>query len=400
MRLESNGVRQHNRQPLRILHVLPDLDMGGGQQVLRRTLQAMDKSRFEHAICYFTANHEMRSAFEEAGASVHYFPYGGLRSSPRTLAAIASLVRREGIDVIHINGTTVDKLHGQIAGLATGTPVVSTLHGPRLLPPMPWLVLHRARELAEIVLDPVTTERIVAVSDSVLESWVPYLESRRVPRSRILINRNGVPIEKFDRRAHQAEVQRVRASLGNEGVYPILITVGRLDHNKAQRFLIPMMSRVRERWPDARLYIVGQGPLEEELRRQIHDAGLDEAIVLLGRRTDVPALLGMADVFVFSSMSEGLPLAVLEAMAASLPIVSFHLAGLDDIVEEGQQGFQVAPRDSDALAAKVLEVVADRERAAAMGEAARQTVVERYDVDTSVRCLERVYEEVARHDRS
>ncbi len=261
---------------------------------------------------------------------------------------------------------------------------------------MPWpLFKHRMRETAERVLDPVTTRRVVAVSDSVMESWGPYLESRHVPRSRMLINHNGVPTKSFDRDAHQTEIQQVRASLGIEGVYPILITVGRLDDNKAHHFLIPMISRVRERWPDARLYIVGEGPLEDELRAQIEAAGLGQAIVLLGRRNDVPTLLGMSDLFVFSSLGEGLPLAVLEAMAASLPIVSFRLPGLEPILEEGRHGFQVEPQDSEALAAGALQILEDRDRVATMGAACRERVVSEYNVDASIRCLERVYEDVA-----
>jgi glycosyltransferase involved in cell wall biosynthesis len=394
--MTSSGDDERSRYPLRILHVLPDLDMGGGQQVLRRALDEMEPARFEHVICYFEPNHEMRSTFEAIGAKVEYIPFRGWWSWPRTLFAVASLIRGEAIDVVHINGTPIDKLHGQISALATGRPVVSTLHGPRFRPGQRWpLIKHRVRETAEHLLDPMTTRRVVAVSDSVMESWRPYLESRHVPRSRMLINQNGVPTTTFDREANQDEVRHLRASLGIEGLYPILITVGRLDRNKSHHFMIPMMERIREKWPDAKLYIIGEGPLEGEIRGQIAAADLSDAIVLLGRRADVSALLGMADVFVFSSLSEGLPLAVLEAMAASLPIVSFRLPGLDPVMEEGRHGFQVEPKDWAALAAKVLQIVEDRELAEAMGKACRAKVVTDYDVSASVRCLERVYEEAA-----
>jgi len=370
--------------------------MGGGQQVLRRMLEGMDPARFEHVICYFEPNHIMRSAFEEAGATVHYLPYRAWWSWARTLAGVVSLIRRESIDIVHINGTPIDKLHGQLTALATRRPVVSTLHGPRWRPGMPWpLLKHRMRETAEHVLDPVTTRRVVAVSDSVMDSWGPYLESRHVPRSRMLINRNGVPTKSFDRKANESEIQRVRAELGVEGIYPILVNVGRLDDNKAHHFLIPMMAWIRARWPDARLYIIGEGPLENELHGQIKAAGLDQTIILLGRRNDVPALLGMADLFAFSSLGEGLPLAVLEGMAASLPIVSFRLPGLEPILDEGQHGFQVEPEDSEALAERALEILEDRELVASMGEACRERVVIEYDIDASIHCMERVYEEVA-----
>jgi glycosyltransferase involved in cell wall biosynthesis len=383
-------------RPVRVLHVLPDLDMGGGQQVLRRTLQCMDRERFRHFICYFLPNHQMKEAFRAAGAAVTYLPHVGAWSWFRSLPGILRLVRRERIDVIHINGTPIDKLHGQLAALLCRKPVVSTLHGPRWRPGPRWrLFKHRIRETAEHVLDPCTTRRVVAVSDYVLESWRPYLESRHVPRERLLVNRNGVPTAAFAPEEHREEIARLRRELEIEDTYPILITIGRLDANKAIEFLVRMMARVCERWTEARLYIVGEGPAEESLRSEIAMRELARNVVLLGRRDDVAALLGMSDVFVFSSLSEGLPLAVLEAMAACLPVVAFRLPGLDPLIENGVQGFQVEPGDAEALAERVLEVVADRQRAESMGRAGRQRVVEEYDLAESVQRLEQVYEEVA-----
>ena len=382
---------------VRILHVLPDLDMAGGQQVLQRLLDGMDRERFEHFICYFLPNHEMRERFEATGARVTYVPHRGWWSWPRTLSGIVCFTRKNAIDVIHINRTPIDKIHGQLAALICRRPLVSTLHGPRWRPGPRWaLFKHRIRETFEHVLDPCTTDRVVAVSDHVLESWRPYLEARRVPISRMIVVRNGVPPEKFDRNVHRDEIENLRAALGVENVYPILVTVGRLDANKGHRFLIPMMERVCEKQPEARLYIVGDGPLREDLRARIAERGMTEHIELLGRRHDVPVLLGLSDVFVFSSLGEGLPLAVLEAMAAATPVVAFHLPALTDLVENGIHGFHVHPQDVEALADRVLDVVRAPERAAAMGREANRRVIEEYDIHRSIRSIERIYEEAAR----
>lgn len=395
MRAHVEAPKTH--RPVRVLHMLPDLDMGGGQQVLRRLLEGMDRARFEHFICYFAPNHEMREVLEATGARVRYVPYHGRHSWFRTLPAVVRLIREEGIDIVHINGTPLDKLHGQLAAILCGKPVVSTLHGPLLRPvSLRPRLRRRIRELFELVLDPWTTRRVLAVSDEVLQSWRPYLRSRRVSEERCLVNRNGIPAASFDPAVHADEIARVRRELGLDGVYPLLITVGRLDANKAHWVLISMMTRICQEWPEARLLIVGTGYLEGELRQRIADLGMAERVALLGRRQDVPALLGMSDVFVFSSRSEGLPLAVLESMAAGLPIVSSRLAGLATILEDGVAGFQVEFGDVEALANRVLEVLADSERAKVMGETGRQLVVDHYDLDASIRCLERVYEEVAR----
>ena len=388
------------RQPprrVRILHMLPDLDMGGGQQLLRCLLEGMDRARFAHCICYFRPNHEMRDLFEAVGASVQYVPHEGRRSWFRTLPAVVRLIRDHQIDIVHINGTPLDKLHGQLAALLCRKPVVSTLHGPLLRPKARRArTKRRVREFFEHVLDPWTTRRVLAVSQEVLESWRPYLESRHVSRDRMLVNRNGIPTARFDRDARREEIARLRRDLGDERAHPALITVGRLDANKAHHYLLEMTGLIRERWPEARLYIVGKGPLEAELRAQIAELGLGDHVTLLGRRDDVAALLGMSDIFVFSSLSEGLPLAVLEAMAAELPVVAFRLPGLADIVEEGVHGFQVEPRDVDAMAERVLELAGNPAHAQGMGRRARELVAEQYDLARSVCCLEHIYTEVAR----
>lgn len=381
-------------RPIHVLHVLPDLAVGGGQQVLLRSLQSMDGARFRHAICYFHPDHALRDAFLEAGASVTYLPHSGPLSWLRTLPGVLRLLRRERIDVIHVNGTPVDKLHGQLAALLARTPLVSTLHGPRWRPGRRWpLFKHRIRETAEHVLDPCTTRRVVAVADHVLESWRPYLESRHVPRERMLVSPNGVPTADFAPEAHGDEIARLRAKLELEESYPVLITVGRLDANKANHYLVRMLGRVCREWPEARLLLVGEGPEEDRLRREAAEHGVERNVGFLGRRSDVAALLGLSDVFVFSSLGEGLPLVVLEAMAAELPVVSFRLPGLDGVIEPGVHGFQVEPRDADALAARVLEVVADRERAAEMGHASRARAVQEYDLARSVERLQQVYVE-------
>lgn len=389
--------------PLRILHVLPDLDRGGGQQVLRRMIQGTTAGRFVHHVCYFLPSHELRPGFEDAGAIVHYLPRESAWSFVRLLPALIRLVREEAIDIVHINGTPVDKVYGQLTALLCRRPLVSTLHGPRWRPGFAWrpgplwkLAKHRLRETAELLLDPVTTRRVVAVSESVLDSWRPYLESRHVPRERMLVNRNGVPTADFDRDAHREAIARVRAELGAQGADPILVTVGRLDVNKGHRFLLPVMERVRERLPEALLFVIGEGPEEGALRAAIAERDLGDHVVLLGAREDVPALLGMSDVFVFSSLGEGMPLAVLEAMAASLPVVAFHLPGLDGLIEDGIHGFQVAPEDTGALGDRVLELLGDRAACREMGNRGRLGVVARYDVERSTRGFEEIYAEVAR----
>lgn len=383
-----------------ILHLLPDLQLGGGQQVLVRHLREMDPDRFVHHVAYFGPPHDLAAAFHEAGARLHDLGAWSWRRAPGVLARLLRLAARESIALVHTNGTPVDKLHGQLVALLRGLPHVTTLHGmtlqigPLSLRPRP--LAHRAvgsslREL-ERWLDRRTLRAVIAVSDAVREDWRNQLAARGVPDSRVRVIYSGIPVEEFARASPERD--RTRAELGVDPDDPLLISVARLDVGKGLEILLPMLGQVRERHPRARLWIVGDGPLRQRLAAERDARGIGPAVALLGQRQDVARLLGAADVFVFPSVREGFGLVVLEALAAGLPVVSTALPSLRPLADETPEALRIVDPDPGEFASAVEALLDRPDRGHALGLLGRESVRARWDVASSAARYEAVYREI------
>ncbi len=186
----------------------------------------------------------------------------------------------------------------------------------------------------------------------------------------------------------------VRAELGIGADAPVLGAVGVLRAQKALHVLLRAIPPLRERWPDVRVLVVGDGPERaawQQLAKELH---VDDAVLFLGHRGDVPDVLRALDVAVSCSDFEGSPLAVMEYMDAALPIVATAVGGVPDLIEDGVHGLLVGRGDSPALAGAAAELLGDPERSRAMGARARERRRTEFDIDTLVHRLEDLYLEL------
>jgi glycosyltransferase involved in cell wall biosynthesis len=304
------------------------------------------------------------------------------------------MIRREKIDIIHTNNTVLDRTVGQLAALLTRRPVVNSLHsehestaqitqaGLRSLP-------RRLKRGVGILLARTTVKHVVPVSTSVKESWWPYLDAMRIKRERVTVVHPGLAPERFAV-ASDAERATLRVGIGIDDAWPVLINVGRLNYGKGQHWLVPMMKPVLERHPKAKLVLVGDGQDRQVLTDSIHSLGLESAVKMLGQRSDITQLLGIGDLFVFPSLTEGFPLAVLEAMAAGLAVAAFRLPSFRECVDEGKNGVLVPLGDADALTKAVLELLDHPEQLEAMGRECRE-VASRFLQRMTSEKLEAIY---------
>jgi glycosyltransferase involved in cell wall biosynthesis len=173
---------------------------------------------------------------------------------------------------------------------------------------------------------------------------------------------------------------------------PLIGNVAALVPHKGQRHLVEAAARVVRRIPDARFLIVGEGELRPVLERQIRDLGLDRHVTLAGFRSDALGLMKSFDVFVMSSVTEGLGSAVLEAMACERPVVATRTGGLPEAVEDGRTGLLVPPRDEAALEDAIVRLLADPALRKELGQAGRARVAQQFSVDHLVAGTARVYE--------
>jgi glycosyltransferase involved in cell wall biosynthesis len=276
------------------------------------------------------------------------------------LFELVRLLRREKPHVVHVNSAKAAALGRLAAGLA-GVPIrVYTVHG--------WAFLaHRglasaAYRWVERALRPLTTVT-VCVSENERQAG---LVARACDDLSTIVIRNGVSIKTLDVAKPQSAGLR-------------LVMVGRLQAPKDPITLVRAFALVPRR--DFEAVLVGDGPERAAVEDEIRHLGLGPVVHLLGERTDVAELLATADVFVLSTHSEGLPLSVLEAMAAGLPVVASNVGGMPELVAAGVSGLLVPPGDPDALAEAIERLLESPSLAQQLGHAGRRRVVENFDVE-------------------
>jgi len=279
------------------------------------------------------------------------------------------LIRRENISLIHAHEFSAI-VYGWIVARITGIPFVGTIHGKNYY----WEKARR--RLAYRMVS--RAGRLVAVSED-LKQFV--VEKVGIPASRILMIYNGV---KPDILVSDAEVDSCRAELGLQAGDRVIGSVGSLYQVKGHRYLLDAMPAVLSRHPNTVLLLVGRGELEVSLKEQAKRLGIDRQVRFLGMRQDVPRLLAAMEVFVLPSLSEGLSMAVLEAMASGKPVVATRVGGNPELLDYGKAGLLVRSEDAQDLAANLTKILDDGEMIRAMGRAGEDRVLRNFTMDRMV----------------
>jgi glycosyltransferase involved in cell wall biosynthesis len=226
-------------------------------------------------------------------------------------------------------------------------------------------------------------DRYIAVSNEVKEHLCKDL---RVPEKQVSVVLNGIRTEAFSRTPDTS----IRATLLDGTERPIVLTAARLHRQKGHIYLLEAAALV----PDALFILAGDGPERPVLEKRVSDLGLDARVRFLGQRQDLPKLLASCDLFVLPSLYEGLPLSVLEAMAAGKPVVATAIGGTDEAVIHGETGLLVPPQKPSELANAIRTMLSDKDLAARLAEAGKARVVKMFSSDAMLRGVMEIYEEL------
>jgi glycosyltransferase involved in cell wall biosynthesis len=231
-------------------------------------------------------------------------------------------------------------------------------------------------------------DRVICISEAIrricLESGVPEAKTALVP--------SGIDLAAARAATRSREVVREELTGGERRL--LLLTAASLTDHKGHRYLLDAMPRVAAELPQALLLLVGTGELEGGLKAQANTLALEEHVRFLGWRDDLPDLMQAADLFVMPSHLEGLCTAAMDAQAAGLPVVATTAGGLPEVVADGVTGRLVPPRDPEALAGAILELLRDRKARARMARAAAEAAARRFDKARMVEGTLRVYGEL------
>jgi glycosyltransferase involved in cell wall biosynthesis len=260
--------------------------------------------------------------------------------------------------------------YGAMLSRITGVPLVATVHGKGYYG-------ERAHRRLAYRLVARRAFRMVAVSRDVGR----YLTASLGVRGAVETIYNGIDTARLVRPEGRA---RLRAELGLGPHQPVVGAIGNLFPVKGHTYLVRAAARLAARFPDLTVLLSGRPLLEAELTAEARALGVERQVRFLGFRDDVPALLDAMDVFVLPSLSEGLSMSLLEAMAAGKPVVATDVGGNPELVVDGQTGLLVPARDPEALAVAIGRVLGDRALAARLGDSARRRVLGEFGVDRMV----------------
>jgi glycosyltransferase involved in cell wall biosynthesis len=365
---------------IKVLHLFVTLPVGGAEDLLASIITGLDPAKFVSEVACLGEAGPVGEELRRRGRAVSALHLDLKRDSfLKIVREVRAFLKSSRPQILHTH-LYHPNLYGRLAGLGLGLKgIVASIHNAYTR-----VKLHRC--LANYLLGRLT-DKILVSSSRVYQDVRRY---DRLPPEKILVMPYGIRMEEFNIPLSKAAA---KTELGMAGF--CLGTIGRLEEQKGQEFLLAAIPELRKTIPDLHVIIVGDGRLKTQLENQAVTLGIAEAVHFLGTRRDLPRLYRAMDIFVLPSLWEGLPLVLLKAMAAGLPVIATRVSGAEDIIADGENGRLISPGQPEALARAVLELYARPDLWPIWENQARETIRQKYSLEAMLIHLERLYEELA-----
>jgi len=362
-------VNNQMKEKIRIIHILPYLEGGGSERVVFNLIMNLDRSRFEPIIIYFFDDlyGNYRKDYINIGIKVQCI------NEPRSILSsfiypkmLIREILRYNPSIIHIHSGCWYKasLAAKFSGVKR---VIYTEHGRFEHEPFSLIILDNVASLF--------TDEVISVSDELKLYFQKFL---KIKKSKITTITNGidirslVPMPKNNTILDGLQIDRSSFIVGN---------IARLSPEKDHITLIKAFYKAKKSVDNLKMFIVGDGPEKDFLKRYISTLELTNDVLLLGFRSDISEILSTFDVFILSSLTEGTSMTILEAMAMEKPVIATNVGGNAKLVQNEINGFLVQPRDEEAIAYRILEFYSDQELGKVMGRRGREMVISNFNVN-------------------
>ena len=392
----------------KILYVIDNMQYGGGERAFGQLISLLSKDKYEIDVAC-----KPGGVFEEkiisSGASLRPVDMGS-RYSPKAILQLFSIMKKRSIDIVHSQGGRAD-FFTRVAAKLAGVPIIVST----IAMPVEGFDVNPLRKSVYAAFDRFSerfVDKFIVVSKALEHALI---EKHRINKEKVVLVPNGIEVEEYrpwgaERRAQSAEGGSQESGIGGQGVggkgqgvreefglgnkIPLVGAIGRLVWQKGFEYLIKAIPSVAEKFPEAKILIVGEGELEAKLKAESEKLKVRDKIIFTGFRQDIKEILSAIDILAMPSLLEGMPFVILEAMAMAKPIVATDIESITEILDNGKTGILVPPKDPDALSRAIISLLTDGDKARQMGFKARMTVEEKFRVEVIVDRVEKVYQEL------
>ena len=374
-----------------VVHLIHTMAYGGIETIVINWLRDVDPDKFDMRVVCFSnpggggTEDPFVEAAEQAGITVQKI--GWHRGKPifKAAAELETILRDCNASIVHTHNTYADVV-GWLAARNVGAKTVGSLYV--------WGEFGLKRNILQFIdtkflrrFDHVTCQCEKTQADTI---------GRGIAADKVSVLDAGFPVSDVELSAEQRN--ELRREFGATDQNVVLLNVARLYPEKAHSFLLDAYQQLRSRRPEAKLWIAGVGPLEEELKQQCTSMGLDPYVTWLGFRENLSELFALADIQIHPSTNEGIPLALLHGMASAMPIVATAVGGIPEVLKDGKTALLIPPSEEKSFLAAIEAMMDQPANAKAMGQAAQHFIVEQYGQQQAVERLSMIYDNLlAKH---
>lgn len=363
---------------VKVLQLISSGGYYGAENMLLNLCASQEQSGCQNSLLIFYNVHVPNVEFYERarrrGLSVRMVHCNG-RADWRAVRQIEEYIQEDEVDLVHTHGYKAD-LYGYLAAWRCHKPVVATCHN--------WVggtaALGIYNHLDRMALKKFNA--LAAVSEKVAQRLLAF----GVPAQKIKTIANGIDVKAFER-AEPLPLLKAEAST-------VVGVVARLDLQKGFEYLLQAARELCKTFPGLKIVIVGEGPDRSAIEEMIQQYGLQSNVILAGQQSNMPGVYAAMDIFVLPSLNEGLPMTVLEAMAASRPVIATRVGAIPSVIKDGETGLLVEPKDSAGLQNAIASLLDDPERGRRMGDQAHAWVSRHYTSEAMALNYRDLYEEV------
>jgi len=359
-----------------ILQLTDSLQFGGAEHLLMDLVIGLKEHNFHPIVCSIDKG---PLAFELERKGIEVIVISKKRSKDISLVwKLRQLVQKRNVELIHSHFPVSD-IYGWIVSKICHIPQIITTHGDIFSkdegPLLPFVLRY--------------TDRIITVSHDLKRKLLGFCP---LNVNNVQVIHNGIREEDVENQLIDKVYAKDRLNLKADNF--VIGSIGGLRKVKGYEFLLEAIAIVRKVFPNVKLVLVGDGPQRSLLQQKAEKLGVSDIVIFLGWRKDIPQLLSAFDLYVCSSLKEGISISILEAMAASKPVIATNVGGNPEVVEDGKTGLLVPPKDPQKIAEAVSKLLDNENKQLEMGRAGLERVKEKFSISKTVREYKEVYLEV------